>query len=52
MSSDDEVVPESQDQNITNSQNEIETPNMNEPANVTDSRLHLCPSNDVEIKGI
>lgn len=50
MSSEDEVIPESQDQNITSSQNEIDTLDINESIIVAES-LNLCQSNDVEIKG-
>jgi len=50
-SSEDEILPEPQDQIISGSQNENETSSMNESATITDS-VDLSRSNNVEKRGM
>lgn len=47
----DQSISEPRDQNITNSQNESDTLDMNEPAFVSES-VHSSQSNDSKTKGI
>lgn len=51
MHSDQDSLPEMQDQNVTSSQNENEFPDVNESTNETDS-VHPSESNDITINTI
>lgn len=49
--SDQDSLPEMQDQNVSSSQNENESPDVNESTNETDS-VHPSESNDITINTI